>query len=133
RLLVFDTCASGGAIQISRQGTNAFAFRSAFEQLGQQGGVFTLAASGATQEAHEVDDLKHGLLTYALLSGANAADFGPLSDRHAEAASVESLDVLEWFGFAAGNVPRLTKQYFGSEQQVHLSGTGTTFPVLSIR
>jgi hypothetical protein len=41
-------------------------------------------------------------------------------------------DVLEWFSYAAGHVPHLTKEYCGEEQHVHLGGKGASFPVLPV-
>ena len=133
RLLIFDTCASGGAIHLSKQGADPFAFRGAIEQLGKEGGTFTLAAVGATDEAQEVKELGHGVLTYCLLSGAQAIDLGPLRNRSLKPAAAGGVaDVLEWFSYAAGNVPRVTKQYFGKEQQVQLGGQGKAFSILGL-
>ena len=42
-------------------------------------------------------------------------------------------DVLEWFSYASGHVPRLTKQYLGQEQYVQTGGQGRSFPVLPAR
>lgn len=134
RLLVFDTCASGGAINLNKQGDDPFAFRGAIEQLGQAGGTFTLAAVGANERAQEVSELGHGILTYCLLAAAGVVDDGPLSTRPMDVAgSDRKADVLEWFSYAAGNAPRLTKQYFGRDQQVQIGGKGKAFPVLQVR
>ena len=132
RLLIFDTCASGGAIHLSNQGAVPFAFRGAIEQLGKDGGTFTLAAVSSGAEAQEVKDLGHGILSYCLLAGVGAIDNGPLQDRSLQAAAGNNADVLEWFSYAAGNVPRLTKQYFGREEQVQLGGTGKAFALLQV-
>ena len=43
------------------------------------------------------------------------------------------VDILEWFSFAAGHVPRLTKRYLGQGQDVHIGGQGTSFAVLAAR
>lgn len=134
RLLIFDTCASGGAIALNKQGADPFAFRGAIEQLGKSGGTFTLAAVGSTEEAQEVAELGHGLLTYSLLAAAGAVDAGPLADRTLQPAAQGGVaDVLEWFSYASGAVPRLNKRCFGREQQVQLGGQGKAFPVLSVR
>jgi uncharacterized caspase-like protein len=134
RMLILDTCASGGAITLNRQGADPFAFRGAIEQLGKKGGTFTLAASGSTEEALEVKELRHGVLTYSLLAAAGAIDSGPLADRILQPAAPGGVaDVLEWFSYASGTVPRLNKTYFKREQQVHLGGQGQAFPILSVR
>lgn len=133
RLLIFDTCASGGAIHLSRQGSDPFAFRSAIEQIGKSGGTFALAAVGSSGVAHEVEELQHGILSYCLLAGAGAVEFGPLADRPLQSAAVGRVDVLEWLSYAAAHVPRLTSQYFDQEQQAHVGGTGKSFGILDRR
>ncbi len=132
RLVVFDTCASGGAIRLNNQGADPFAFRGAIDQLGKEGGTFTLAAVSSDAEAQEIKELGHGILSYCLLAGAGAIDKGPLLDRSLQSASGDGADVLEWFSYAAGNVPRISRQYSGKEQQVQLGGTGKAFPVLRV-
>ena len=134
RLLILDTCASGGALGISRQGRDPFAFRGAIEKLGTSPGVFTIAASAAGEEAQEIGELGHGVLTYALLAGLRAVPpGGPLDNLAVQPAGPDGLaDVLEWFSYASGHVPRLTKRYLGQEQDVQTSGHGTSFLVLPV-
>lgn len=134
RLLIFDTCASGGALELSRQGGDAFAFRGAIENLGQGRGVFTVAASSAGAEAQEIEELGHGVLTYALLAGLRAAPAdGPLADLTIQPSRPDGrVDVLEWFSYASGHVPRLTKRFLGVEQNVQMSGQGRSFAVLPL-
>ena len=134
RLLIFDTCASGGALEINRQGSDPFAFRGAIEQLGRRQGIFTLAASGAGQEAQEISELGHGVLTYALLAGLGAvAKAGPLEGLVIHPTSPDGrADVLEWFSYASGHVPRLTRRYLGREQDVQIGGHGASFPLLPL-
>lgn len=131
RILIFDTCASGGALEVNRQGRDPFAFRGAIEKLGQQEGVFTLAACSAGAEAQEIEELGHGVLTYALLAGLKAVRSGPLEGLSVQPASPDGMaDVLEWFSYASGHVPRLTKRYLGREQEVQVAGQGVSFPIL---
>ena len=134
RLLILDTCASGGALSISRQGRDPFAFRGAIEKLGTSPGVFTIAASAAGEEAQEIAELGHGVLTYALLAGLRAVPpGGPLDNLAIQPAGPAGrADVLEWFSYASGHVPRLTKRYLGQEQDVQTSGHGTSFLVLPV-
>ena len=134
RLLILDTCASGGALGISRQGRDPFAFRGAIEKLGTSPGVFTIAASAAGEEAQEIGELGHGVLTYALLAGLRAVPpGGPLDNLAVQPAGPDArADVLEWFSYASGHVPRLTKRYLGQEQDVQTSGHGTSFLVLPV-
>jgi len=134
RLLILDTCASGGALELSRRGRDPFAFRGAIEKLGQQPGVFAIAASGAGAEAMEIKELGHGVLMYALLAGLRAVRSGPLEGQGLQTSSPDGVaDVLEWFSYAAGQVPRLTKHYLHEEQHVQTVGQGTSFPVLPAR
>jgi len=133
RILIFDTCASGGALKISRQGEGPFGFRGAIEKLGQRQGVFTIAASAAGQEAQEIEQLGHGVLTYALLAGLRAVPpGGPLEGLAVGPSDAKgTLDVLDWFSFASGHVPRLTERYLRRQQHVQTSAQGTSFSILS--
>jgi hypothetical protein len=66
-------------------------------------------------------------------TGLKAVDTGPLEGQPIRPASPERVaDVLEWFGFASGHVPRLTRKYLGKEQEVQTSGQGSSFPVLPV-
>jgi hypothetical protein len=133
RILVFDTCSSGGALGLTKTSRNPFAFRGAVERLARNEGCHVIAAAAATEEAKEVRELGHGLLTYALLAGLKAVDRGPLEERSVRPASPEGVvDVLEWFGFAAGHVPQLARCYFGREQEVVPQTDGRSFPVLPL-
>jgi len=134
RILVLDTCASGGAVVVATTARNPFAFRGAVERLSRAQGVFTIAAAAATEEAQEVKELGHGILTYTLLAGLKAVKSGPLESEGLKPNNPEQVaEVLEWFGFASGQVPRLMKKYFGKEQDVQSSGQGASFPVLPVR
>jgi Tol biopolymer transport system component len=133
RILILDTCASGGAVGLTKTGRNPFAFRGVIEKLGRSQGVFTLAAAAATEEAQEVKALGHGVLSYALLAGLGAVQEGPLKDQAIRPDSPERVaSVLEWFSFASGQVPRLSKRYLGREQDVQMSSQGQSFPVLPV-
>ncbi len=134
RMLILDTCASGGAVDLFQVATrDPFAFRGEVERLSRGTGVYVLAASAATEEAKEPEKLGHGALSYALLAGLKGVKDGPLERKWAQASGTgQVVDVLEWFGFAAGQVPRLTKEYCGHEQNVHTAGRGTSFPVLPL-
>lgn len=131
RLLILDTCASGGALDLGRSGRNAFAFRGAIESLGKNQGTFTLAASAAGQEAQEIETLGHGVLTYTLLAGLRAVKTGPLQDRWIAPNDPSGLiDVLDWFGFASSQVPKLTERYLGRGQDIQSGGQGMSFSIL---
>ena len=133
RLLIYDTCQSGGAVALSRTARDPFAFRGAIERLSRAEGLFTIAAAAAGEEAQEVAELGHGILTYTLLAGLQAIDRGPLHGQGLRPGNKErTADVLEWFRFASDQVPRLTKQYYGRAQDVEMSNQGRNFPVLPV-
>jgi WD40 repeat protein len=132
RVVVFDTCHSGAAVVAS--GREPFALRGAVERLSRSTGLYTLAAAAAGDEAKEVDELGHGVLSYVLLAGLGAVDRGPLADQAIRPGNAEQVvDVLEWFSYATGQVPRLTKRYFGREQDVQFSNEGRNFPILPLK
>lgn len=134
KVLILDTCGSGGATGLLQKGRNPFAFRGEIERLNRAEGVFTIAACAAGEEAQEPKELGHGVLSYALLAGLRAVDKGPLENKGVDTANPKQVvDVLEWFSFAAGQTPGLMKKYFGREQDIHTSGSGTSFPLLPAR
>jgi uncharacterized caspase-like protein len=134
RMLILDTCASGGAVELFRVASrNPFALRGEVERLSRSQGIHVLAASAANEEAKEARELGHGVLSYALLAGLKAVPSGPLERTWAQPSGPEQVvDVLQWFGFAAGHVPRLTREFCGQEQNVHTAGRGASFPVLPL-
>ena len=133
RLLVFDTCASGGALGLKQGAVDPLAFRGVIDKLGATQGTFAIAASAASEEAQEHDALKHGVLTYALLAGLDAVDHGPLAHRPVQMTRSDGLvDVLQWFSFASGQGPRLMDRFYGREQPIPSSGRGVSFPVLPL-
>jgi hypothetical protein len=134
RILILDTCHSGAAVALAGgRGRDPFAFRGAVERLSRTQGIFTLAASAADEAAAEVPSLKHGILSYALLAGLKAIDDGPLAGQPIRAANQDQVvDVLEWFSYASGHVPRLSKRFTGQHQTVEMHGRGEAFPVLPL-
>jgi hypothetical protein len=131
RVLIFDTCQSGGALPVSRTARDPFAFRGALERLSHARGFFTIAAAAASESAQEIPELKHGMLTYALLAGAGAITEGPLANQAIKAtADDKTVEVREWFSFAQDKVPLLTRLYLGQEQFIGFTGQGESFPVL---
>jgi WD40 repeat protein len=133
RIMVLDTCSSGGALGLTKTARNPFALRGAIERLARNQGIHSIAAAAADEEAQEVNELGHGLLTYTLLAGLKGVGKGPLEEEWIRPASREGVvDVSEWFTFAAGRVPRLAKKYFGREQEVEQRSEGRSFPVLPL-
>ena len=120
RALILDTCASGGALGVVLKGRSGVSFRKAIERQARTQGIFTIAAASATAEAQESAKLGHGVLSYALLAGLKAVDGGPLEGQPAPAGADGVVDVMEWFNYAAGRVPRLMETLYGSAQDVQL-------------
>ena len=133
RILILDTCASGGALGLAMKGRAGFELRGAVERLSRSQGIFTIAAAAASEQAQESKELGHGILSYALLAGLKAVDAGPLADKYVQPSGPERVvDVLEWFTYAAGQVPRLTEKLYGASQDVQTGAQGSSFPVLPL-
>ena len=131
RVVVYDTCQSGGAVAIAGLSRNPLEFQRAFETFRRSTGSHVIAAATASQDAEEIRDLGHGALTYALLAGLGAVDKGPLKT---QAASTKNglVQVRDWLSFAQDMVPALTKLYYGREQLVDVFAEGRSFPILWI-
>lgn len=132
RVVIYDTCHSGGAVGLSRTARNPFAFRKALEQMGRAQGSFIIAATAATADAQEVPDLGHGVLSYALLAGLGGVGAGPLRQQTARPSDGQVITVRDWFVFAQDKVPTLTRLYFNDEQFVKYVGAGSDFPLLPL-
>lgn len=133
RVMILDTCSSGGALAMTMKGRSGFALRGAIERLARTQGVFTIAAASATEEAQESSELGHGVLSYALLAGLRGVNGGPLDGKYVHPGSPDRVvDIMEWFTFAAGQVPRLTEMYYGAAQDVQTSTQGQSFPLLPL-
>ena len=133
-MVIFDTCHAGAAIGVKRGGRDPFAFQGAIESLRHSNGAHTIAAAAAGEEAQEVAELGHGVLTYVLLAGLQAVERGPLADKAIKPSNPEEVvDVFEWFSYAAGQVPRLTEKYFHATQKVSVNSSDNIFPLLPLR
>jgi hypothetical protein len=132
RVLIFDTCFSGSAIEWAGKRNSAFAFRGAMERFSRAQGVYSLAASAANEFAAETGELGHSILAYALLAGVGAVEGGPLKGQalHPDPGAV---DVLTWFRYAQEHVPALYQKYVGRPQHLELSGDDQpSFPLLAL-
>ena len=123
RLLVYDTCQSGGAL--SRSTT----YEKTLESLARRSGCHVIAAASSHEEAEELPDVGHGALTYALIAGLGAADKGVMKGRSA-AARDGLIHAVDWFRFAAEAVPALTKLHMGKQQYVEFKSQAADFAVL---
>lgn len=95
--------------------------------------IYGIAAAGAAQQAQESQELGHGVLSYALLTGLKAVDRGPLEGQYVRPSNPERVvDIMEWLGFAAGQVPRLSERLFHAAQNVECKTEGNSFPLLPL-
>jgi WD40 repeat protein len=118
RVLVLDTCYSGGAL--------SSAFAGAVTKLGRANG-FCIAAASAKEEAQEDPNLRHGVLTYALLAGLGAVDRGPLKGGHADADTEGMVKVNQWISYAVEQVPHLMKASYQRDHKVNYEMAGQEF------
>lgn len=128
RVLIFDTCQSGGVTGLAAR-RNPFLAQT--ERFSRTQGVYCLAAATANQGAAEEKKLGHGLMTYTLLSAAQSGTQGSLGGKKAKGGQ-QGIDVLDWFRFAQKEVPGLYQAYVGRAQSVELSGEDQPgFPLLA--
>lgn len=131
QLILLDTCASGGALPVSSRVGDAFSLKGLFGGTNQRTGTFFVAATAANAEAHEIKPLRHGILTYALLSAFGEVKSEPNLNRRLRPSDPRGrINAMEWSSYVSGLVPRLTEQHLGFEQQVQTTSRGTAFPIL---
>ncbi|RLB49459.1 MAG: hypothetical protein DRI90_24525 [Deltaproteobacteria bacterium] len=123
KLLVLDTCQSGGAAT----GATLLAMRGAAEadaikRLARAEGLAVLAASKPNQAAYESGPLGHGLFTYALLEGLQGSA-APRGD--------STISVFSLVTYVDRRLPALARQYVGDDQQANYSIQGADFPLFS--
>jgi hypothetical protein len=122
-------CRGGLVVSWPRSAVPGVGIRKTTEQQARTKGIVTIAA---TADAQESAKLGHGVLSYSLLAGLKAVDAGPPKGQSAQAGAEGVVDVLEWFNYAAGRVPRLTESLFGTPQDVQIGTQGANFPVLPL-
>lgn len=124
RIVIYDTCQSEAALKRS-----AMEERKAMEMLSKMTGCYTIAAASGKEDALELTDVGHGVLTYALLGGLGVAEKGLLKGR--SAPTQEGLiHVRDWLGFAQDNVGKLSELSFGKEQRAIFQSGANNFPIL---
>jgi len=129
RALVLDTCElpSPGEPRSSQQ---ALALRGTIERVSRTHGLRVIVSSCPSEKSS--DKLGHGVLTYALLAGANALDSGPLEDVAVRIRPREkSLDLVDWFQYASFHIPQMAEEFLGEPQSVERSTQTGRFPILS--
>ena len=102
-LLVIDACNSGQALEAEEKRRGPMNSKG-LAQLAYEKGIYILTAAQSYQAAMEPSDLKHGLLTYALVE----------EGLKKEAADSEPKDgillVREWFSYVMKRVPEMQEQ-----------------------
>ena len=134
RVLIFDTCQSGGAVSSER---SPFEFRGAVERFSRSQGIFCLAASSEYAYAYEhpqTADL--GILTFTLLAGMGAIEDenGLLGgDRLTGDGPDGEVDVMDWFRFADRHIPRLYEKLTSRKgHHVEMRGQEPSFAILRL-
>jgi WD40 repeat protein len=124
QLVMMDACQAGGAVE-------GFAMRGAAEekailQLARSAGVVIISAAGTEQFAAEVDEIGHGVFTFAVLQALEgSADGGGMVDG--------KITVKELEAYLNDRIPELTKKYRGSAQYPNSYSRGQDFPVTVIK
>ncbi len=97
----------------------------ALKMMARSKGVYLIAASTEQQYAHEVPELGHGILTYALLSGLGETD-----TPRAPTTGSGIVTVLSLLQYVNEVVPELTEKYHDGSKQYPVSfNTGMDFPL----
>lgn len=132
QVLILDTCESEGALPLLaksmmyRSRGVSVAEEKAVKMLARAYGVYLIAASARQQDAYEVPELGHGILTYALLRG-----LGENGEPQAPMLTPGIVTVGSLIEYVYAQVPELTEKYRHQKQYVVTSTTGTNFPLWS--
>jgi uncharacterized caspase-like protein len=121
-LMIVDACHSAATVDSEGFKPGPMGARG-LGQLAYDKGIRILAASQADDVAREIGQLRHGLLTYALIYDgieSAGADFRP-KDKH--------IDAAEWFNFGVERVPQL----HGNGVDAAEPQRGATRPVRTMR
>jgi len=120
QLFILDACQSGGAFAqlIESDATQ----QKSLALVARSTGTHWMAASGTQQYAQEFSQLGHGAFTYALLSGL---------DGKAKIQNLITVNGLK--NYISEIIPKLLKQYNGSEQFPVSYGFGKDFPVEELK
>jgi WD40 repeat protein len=119
KIVILDACESATALDILTRAPASD--RAALEMLARAEGLFIIAASTRQQEAIEVPELGHGVLTYALLSGLGATG---------DAAVPPIVTMHHLLTYISQKVPELAARYGRSTRQVPVGfHRGMDFPL----
>ena len=139
RVLILDTCYSGGATLIGTaeieadKDAESSALEGAIRRQARASGIFTIAAAAADSKAKEVKQLGHGILSYTLLAAFGSVEGGPLQGQPMTTNNPEGIaEVNDWISYADGRVPLLMERYYFRRQGIHSYSKGNSFPFLPI-
>lgn len=122
-LLLMDACKSGFALQaFSARGVDE---RQALAQLARANGVHIVAASTKDQFASEVQELGHGVFTYALIEGLQGQADGSPKDG--------IVTVRELLAFVEARLPELSLKFRTERQYPVAESRGMDFPLAAIK
>ncbi|MEO0603524.1 MAG: caspase family protein [Myxococcota bacterium] len=129
QLIVLDACHSGAASQalsalVGRRASPELV--RAQTQLALSTGAFLVSASTEAQVAHEIPELGHGVLTYAILEGLG--EDGP-PEAHVNREGNVTVNTL--FQYVSDLVPVLTDTYRQQRQEVVLAAEGQDFALVA--
>lgn len=118
QLVIFDACNSGGAMNVFTRGAGEEA---AISQLARSTGFTVLASTSQEQYAAELNELKHGIFTYALLKGLNG---------EADLIKDGKITVKEIELYLNDIIPVLSEKYKGIQQFPQSYSRGMDFPII---
>ncbi len=129
QLIVLDACHSGAASEalaslVGRRASPGLV--RAQTRLARSTGAFLVAASTEAQVAHEIPELGHGVLTYAMLRGMG--EEGP-PEAHVDRDGNVTVNTL--IQYVSDLVPVLTDTYRRQRQEVVLAAEGQDFPLVA--
>ena len=128
QLIILDACHSGAASAalaslVGRRASPELV--RAQTQLARSTGAFLIAASTEAQVAHEIPELGHGVLTYAILRGLGDDD---PPEAHVNREGHVTVNTL--IQFVSDLVPVLTDAYRQQRQEVVQAAEGQDFPLV---
>ena len=121
QVLILDTCAT--KVQLQLVGA---AELQAVKMLARSNGFYLIAATGG-EDAYEVPELGHGILTYALLSALGEEGQPQASTGPGGTVTMHSL-----IQYVSDRVPELAEKYHKRRQFPVIHDAGADFP-LSVR
>ncbi|MEN0064263.1 MAG: caspase family protein [Myxococcota bacterium] len=129
QLVILDACHSGAASDalasmVGRRSSPGLV--RAQHRLARSTGAFLIAASTEAQVAHEIPELGHGVLTFAILAGLGA-ERAP--EAHVDRDGNVTVNTL--IQYVSDVVPQLTETYRSQRQEVVQAAEGQDFPLVA--